>query len=404
MIIRSLATVHTSEGVSLSASVRWEDREFPAQTIRFDIGAAVAGNERGVANAFLAACFPLASVFGEARVRIEGDPCPMLIEGLRTAHAWWRAWGGMPERAPAIEPGVGGRVRILRGAKSGAMFLSGGVDSLHTLLINRQLYRRGDPAFVRTAIVVHGFDIGKRPRDAEETRFQLLLERLTPIAAETGIRLVPCGTNLRHLPSPLGFWGYRHNGAALAAVGHAVMPQPAHLFVASGNGVANDGQLGSHPLTDGLFSSQAVTIVHDGARFSRLDKIRDLALWPAALRALRVCGARVAGQPNCGHCEKCLRTRLELFAAGVEWTEALGPSLTPVELWEAEPGLAIGDCSKLYADMLPALRARGHSALVRVIENRIAAYRERARLGREWPVVGSEGAMPRQPLHGQVAA
>lgn len=310
----------------------------------------------------------------------------------------------MPERAPAIEPRPRHSVRIARGARAGAMFLSGGVDSLHMLRVNRRLYRAGEPGFIRTAIVVHGFDIGKRARDPEDARFRMLMERLAPVARETGLRLVPCRTTLRHLPSPLGFWGYRHNGAALAAVGHAALARPAHLFIASGNGVANDGQLGSHPITDSLFSSQTVTIAHDGARFSRLDKVRDLAGWPAGLRALRVCGARrVGGQANCGHCEKCLRTRLELLAAGIEWTDAFGPSLTPAELWDAEPALAIGDCSMLYEDVLPALRQRSLSSLVHILERRITAYRERARLGQEWPVAEPAPAVYR-PLQGDVAA
>ena len=408
MIIRNLATVHTPEGVSLSASVTWEEQSFAPQTVHFDIGAPVAGGDCGSANAFLAGCFPLAAVYGEARVRIDSYPCPMLMEGLRTAHAWWRGWGGMPDRAPVIETGARVPSKGSRKQPQGAMFLSGGVDSLHTLLINRRLYQHDDPAYIRTAIVIHGFDIGKRPRDLEQARFQMLLARLAPIAAETGLTLVPCRTNLRHLPSPLGFWGYRHNGAALAAAGHATMAGSGHILIASGNGVANDGPLGSHPAIDGLFSSQLLTVVHDGARFSRLDKIRDLAQWPAALGALRVCSSPLGEQANCGRCEKCLRTRLELLAAGVEWTEAFGPSLTPAALWEAEPALAIGDCSMLYADLLPILRERELSALCRVIEGRIAAYRERARLGREWPVAaaaqGVNIATGYHPLHGEVAA
>jgi hypothetical protein len=404
MIIGDRATVHTPKGVSLSASVTWEEQAIAPQTVRFDIGAPIAGGDRGSANAFLAACFPLAAVYGEQRLRIEGYPCPMLMEGLRTAHAWWRGWGGMPDRAPVIETGPRIPGRALRAQSRGAMFLSGGVDSLHALLINHRLYHRDDPAYVRTAIVVHGFDIGKRPRDPEQTRFEMLLARLAPIAAETGVTLVPCRTNLRHLPSPLGFWGYRHNGAALAAVGHATIPGPSHILIASGNGVANDGPLGSHPTIDGLFSSQWLTVVHDGARFSRLDKVRDLARWPAALRALRVCSSQVGEQANCGRCEKCLRTRLELLAAGVEWTEAFGPSLTPAALWEVEPSLAIGDCSLLYADLLPILRERGLAALVHIIEGRIAAYRKRAHLGREWPAAAPTHATGCHRLHGEVAA
>jgi hypothetical protein len=125
---------------------------------------------------------------------------------------------------------------------------------------------------------------------------------------------------------------------------------------------------------DGLFSSQRVAVIHDGARYSRFQKVRELASWPGALTALRVCPGDPGKELNCGICEKCLRTRLELLAAGVEETAALGPSLTPIELWK---GIGpIGDRAITYEDLLPALRDRGLAALCEVLENKIKAYRE----------------------------
>ncbi|HEX2711595.1 MAG TPA: hypothetical protein VHM88_05140, partial [Candidatus Acidoferrales bacterium] len=52
--------------------------------------------------------------------------------------------------------------------RRGVAFLSGGVDGLHMLMCNHRLYRREDPAYIRDALFIHGFDIGKRARDAEE--------------------------------------------------------------------------------------------------------------------------------------------------------------------------------------------------------------------------------------------
>jgi hypothetical protein len=198
------------------------------------------------------------------------------------------------------------------------------------------------------------------------------------VAAEADLRLIPCRTNLRHLPSKPGFWEHRHVGAALASVGHAATVGPAFIFIGGTYPVANPVPAGSHAAVDSLFSSQRATIIHDGSRFSRLDKVRQLASWPAALKALRVCPANLGDQVNCGRCEKCLRTRLELLAAGVEDTTAFGPSLTPVELWDEAVPIPIGDRALRYADLLPFLRARGLDALCRVLEDKIRAYRERA--------------------------
>jgi hypothetical protein len=301
----------------------------------------------------------------------------MLVEGLRTAHAWWASWGGMPPQAPVIESLSGGRSVDLTKSRRAVACLSGGVDGLHMLLRNRQLYRPSDPAYIREALFVHGFDIGKRPRRPENEHFRMALALLEPVAAETGLRLTRCRTNLRHLPSKPGFWANRHNGAALAAVGHAATLGPAFLFIGGTYHLANPVPVGSHPSVDGLFSSQRVTVIHDGSRFSRLEKVRELAQWPTALAALRVCPANISDRPNCGRCEKCLRTRLELLAAGVEETTAFGLSLTPAELWDQAVPQPIGDRALRYKDLLPPLRARGLSALCRALEERIDAYQDR---------------------------
>jgi hypothetical protein len=75
------------------------------------------------------------------------------------------------------------------------------------------------------------------------------------------------------------------------------------------------------------------------------------------------------------------------LAAGVEESEAFGPSLTPSEMWdEAVPG-PIGDRAIFYEDLLPSLRARGLGALCRVLEKKVMEYRDRAKEGATWPGV-----------------
>lgn len=376
MIIRDFGVNANSDARVISATVSWEHREYPDQELIFETrdGEVDRAADEPCANAFLAACFPLAAIHGEARVRIDGQPCPMLVEGLYTAHAWWTSWGGMPSPMPSIEASGGAYRKALTGSRQGVAFLSGGVDSLHMLMRNHRLYRRDDPAYIRDALFVHGFDIGKRARNSEDERFRTALRHLEPLAADAGLRLISCRTNLRHLPSKPDFWYYRHNGAALAAIGHAAILGTAFLFIGASHDIANPVPIGSHPAVDGLFSSQRVTVIHDGARYSRFQKVRELATWPSALAALRVCPSDPGSELNCGVCEKCLRTRLELLAAGVEKTAALGPSLTPIELWnDLGP---VGDRAVTYEDLLPPLRARGLAPLCEVLENKLRAYRE----------------------------
>src|SRR5260370_38333156 len=89
MIIRNFGAVATSDARVTSAVVSWEDRAHPDQELVFEIHDsefnASHGADESSPDAFLSACFPLAAVHGEARGRIEGQPCPRLIEGLAPA-------------------------------------------------------------------------------------------------------------------------------------------------------------------------------------------------------------------------------------------------------------------------------------------------------------------------------
>ncbi|HUC09585.1 MAG TPA: hypothetical protein VL985_04070 [Stellaceae bacterium] len=403
MLINNLACMTSTDRRVLSAEVVWEDHDFPRQELLFEVGAPRRGNDRGDAaaepialqssdddlrpEAFLAAVFPLAAVHGEARVRIEGRPCPMLIEGLRTAHAWWLSWGGMPGPAPVIETVGASRRQADTGPRRAVACLSGGVDSLHLLLHNHRRYSPDDPAYIRTALFIHGFDIGKRPLNPERDHYDMILDRFETLAAATGISILPCRTNLRHLPSLPGFWTHRHNGAALAAAGHAAIDGPAFLFIGSTYHLSELVPLGSHPAVDVQFSSQRLAVIHEGARFSRVDKVRELATWPTALALLRVCPSNIKGVANCGVCEKCLETRLELLAAGVEETGAFGPSLTPIELWQATDPVPSFDRALRYEPLLAPLRALGHLDLCQILSDKIAAYRQHVKDGVKWPDV-----------------
>ncbi len=53
----------------------------------------------------------------------------MLVEGLRTAFAWWSSWGGMSAKPPEIETVVSGPRATANGPRHAVALVSGGVDS-----------------------------------------------------------------------------------------------------------------------------------------------------------------------------------------------------------------------------------------------------------------------------------
>jgi hypothetical protein len=380
MIIDRFTIVAHGDTQTISARLVWESRPHEPQTLWFGITDIERPITTPSPDAFLAACYPLAILYEEPRIQMEVVPCPMLVEGLMTASAWWTRWGGMPAGTPPVESAGPPARRDRSGPPLAAMVLSGGVDGLHTLMRNRRFYDSEAPASIRSALFIHGFDIGKRATDPEEERFDAAYVALQRIVEPKRLRLVRCRTNLRHLYRYPDFWLLRHNGAALAAVGHAAASVPGHLFIGSGIDIMDASPLGSHPAVDGLFSSQQVTVVHDGARLTRLEKIRELSRWPAALADLRVCPHGAVDRLNCGRCEKCLRTRLELLAAGITETPALGPSLPSLDLWDETVIFAVDHHARCYEELLPLLQERGFVPLCRALERKIAGYREKAKI------------------------
>ena len=118
-----------------------------------------------------------------------------------------------------------------------------------------------------------------------------------------------------------------YHGAGLAAVAYALAPVHRKVIIASSYASADLHPWGSPPLLDPLWSTESLEIVHDGGE-TRLEKLRGLAGHPEGLALLRVCWEN-ADENNCGRCEKCLRTMLELRALGVEFTAAFPGRLTP---------------------------------------------------------------------------
>jgi hypothetical protein len=74
---------------------------------------------------------------------------------------------------------------------------------------------------------------------------------------------------------------------------------------------------GSNPITDRLLSSACFDIVHDGAAFTRIEKVQILSQWPESVQNLRVCLVGEKRDENCCRCEKCIRTILEFRVLGL---------------------------------------------------------------------------------------
>lgn len=374
MRIEGLRTDVGGGKARVSATVIWEDSGREPQEIYFEVPDEPAAGLVCNPDAFLVGCLVPAVFHGEKRLRTDEPVCPELSAGLENAMCWLHAWMGarytplrleVRPRLPLDLPGARGR--------TGAFF-SGGVDSLAMLCLNRRQFPAGHPRAIRACVFVHGFDIGHDPADPRWDSYTRALEPLTAAADELGMDVVTVATNVRHLDSGVQLWVEAFVGSALASVAHALVGQMDAVYIASDFRIPLTLPYGSHPLLDACYQSANLRILRDGLRLTRLEKVALIADWDAALGALRPCTGNAPGMINCGRCEKCVRTMLELMVAG-----KLGQArtfavhdVTPevvagVDIWSAEARLYMGE-------LIAPLRALGRRDLAEPLADKCAEY------------------------------
>lgn len=241
---------------------------------------------------------------GDRVISLAGTVCPVLVANLDVAAETIRRWyPDMPAHPPRIEA-----QRCARPFGTGrAAFISGGVDSLSMVQDLKD--------HIEAAVLVDYQDIGGISAAETELRFQKRSEICQRLCSDLGLEFRAVRTNLRGLNTSMNFWTTRYHGSFLAAVAHSL--PFGEMVIAGTYDVGTLAPWGSHPLLDPFYSSSRVTIRHHGLHQSRLDKVRTLENWPMALDLMNVCTSGESRGRNCGKCEKCIRTRLELMVLGL---------------------------------------------------------------------------------------
>lgn len=387
MRVHQLRTHHKADTAEVSATVEWEDCDRQP----LDIYIRTAGHDgedlAPSPNAFLQAAILPAIRYGEKRISVEGDICPCLRDGLISATAILRAWHGPPRAPIAIEPtGTFRPAEPRQPARTGA-FYSGGVDSTALLRINHLELPPGHPLFIHECLFVYGFDIGVR-RD-EHGVYDRALARLSHVAGAAGAKLLAVETNIRQLDSDVGFWCWEYHGMAMAAIAESFARRFTTVMLAASGTAARAvvDRWGSHPLIDACYGSAAVDFRHEGICYSRVDKLHVLAQWPVALDNLRVCTKNFMpgdelgyadlplGEYNCGRCEKCIRTMLDLLLIGKLAASDAFPydDLTPDALEPLRVRQAwLAD--KYEQTMIPPLRSMGRDDIADALQRKIGQF------------------------------
>ena len=369
MRITNLKLEHREKLTRVSAFVNWEDCDRPGQEIYIETVEEFARDISCNPHSFLVGCIIPAMHFGEERVLFEAEVCPGLREGLETVMALIKEWSGGEYKPLAIETKISPAVRRSNEQRRAGLFLSGGIDSLAALRVNKMNYPAQHPGSVKDCLLIHGFDIGGvTKRGMKYHVFDRAKAAMSLVAEDANVTLIPVYTNIRHLCDDRNLWLNKFFGAVLAAVAHAFDSRLNLVYIASSYDIPNLGPCGSHPLLDPEYSSFDLTIKHRDLELSRLDKLRLVADWDVAFHNFRVCLANVKDRLNCGKCEKCVRTMTELLAIGaLQKTNAFVENDVSPDLF-AGFDITIRHRAPFYEAILPLLEERGRDDLVQTIK------------------------------------
>lgn len=281
---------------------------------------------------FIIGLLPTAMARGE-NLEVDGSIDIQLHNNLNDAIALFETW--FPREVKRIEILCNGYTHDSKRGSRTMSFFSGGVDAMFNCVYFDSIYTNYP---VTDLVLVQGMDIGL----GETTLWNEACVRLGKTAGKLGKNLITVKTNLRDFQN--GCVNYTHTGFGpiLGSVSNLFSPDIGFSLIGSYGLFSELAPHASGPLVDRLWSSSIQSVTHYTPRFSRLDKIRWIAkLKPESLKNLRVCWKNPGGSYNCGICEKCLRTRMELKI------------LNTLDIVETFPESDIRDDIKLLGDGIP---------------------------------------------------
>lgn len=298
-----------------------------------------------------------------APVRVVDPLSPLLLENLDEFQTILTTWHGSLQRVPIVATPAAAPADATRPAGVGAFF-SGGVDSFYTAL-----KRQGALSAI---IFVHGFDIG-----LDEARLRgLASDANRQAAAELGKPLVEVETNLRSVIDEFVDWNNHSHGTGLAAVALALAPQFGQVYISSTAPYQRLNLHGSHPLTDPLWSTESLRIVHEGCEVSRWQKLDRIVDNKMVQRYLRICFEHPNQSYNCGLCEHCQRMIGFLHGLGLRDCFTTFPRDVALDMRAAT---RLGTVNRLayISEMLDVLDRRGvETSISRILRENVQRYHE----------------------------
>ena len=203
---------------------------------------------------------------------------------------------------------------------------SGGLDAAYTTY----KYKKGmDSHFkydVEAAVMIWGADIPLKDKE----QFDAAFAQAKNMTDDIDVRLIPVVTNYREQK---GNWSYEYGSVVVACLEFF---SKKYFYGAASDASIHHFALpwGMNPVTDPYLASDTFRFVSDGHEHLRTERAGFIKDWAAGLENLRVCWVNNDKSKNCGHCEKCVRTKLNFMAVGQNHLPSMPNDLSKQELLE----------------------------------------------------------------------
>ncbi len=252
-----------------------------------------------------AATLLVPSMFLGQDIIIEGSISEKLYDGMQKIIKTFVGWNiGMKSINIKVDRMTKDDIK----AKNVATFFSGGVDSFYTYLKHKSDTEDKISHFV----LIKGTDIDL----SSEALWEKTLDNIRSIASAENIELIEVESNIQALLEAILTPNYTHGGS-LAAVGLCLRRGLKKIYIPSSfNCTVPVIPWGTHIELDNNWSSENLVFEHDGSESNRVQKVeRQVAKSSLAMKYLRVCYMNIKGTYNCGKCDKCIRTMINLRVA-----------------------------------------------------------------------------------------
>ena len=263
-------------------------------------------------DSFLVSILPIAMHLGE-NIEVRGAVSPKLAYHLKEYQFLLNFF--MPREVQPIKIQYRQLSALDKKPSGVSCTFSGGIDSFFNVMQHSPQNQPIPDYQLSHALFIDGFDIVL----TDEQKYDRLFARYQTVLHGLGIELVPIQTNVLNFILPWLKYARFHT-SILAGCGLILSGLFKRFMILNSRDYyqLQITTTGANPLNDRLLSTETMDIMHIGATYRRVEKVKAISDWEPAQDHLRVCAHHNPNQQhlNCSRCEKCTRTMIPIYALG----------------------------------------------------------------------------------------